>query len=94
MQFDWDENKNKRNQVKHGVSFNLAKEVFADPRALSTQDRHIDGEERWQTMGLVNGVLLLLVVHKYQDSGKNEFIRIISARKTTKHERKNYEQNN
>ena len=48
MQFDWDENKSKTNLVKHGISFETAKLVFEDPYALSMQDQHKDGEERWQ----------------------------------------------
>jgi uncharacterized DUF497 family protein len=53
MRFEWDENKNKTNRDKHGVSFETAQLVFNDPHALSVQDRHECGEERWQTLGLV-----------------------------------------
>ena len=66
MQFDWDENKNKANQVKHGVSFETASQEFADPLALSIQDRHVGSEERWQTIGQVGGVEVLLVAHAYR----------------------------
>ena len=93
MQFEWNATKDKANQLKHGVSFELARLVFEDPFHLSIQDRHIDGEERWQTLGLVHGVVVLLVAHTYRvdDNGK-EVIRIISARKATTHEKRCYEQ--
>ena len=92
MRFEWDENKNKTNRDKHGVSFETAQLVFNDPHALSVQDRHECGEERWQTLGLVGGVVMLLVAHTYTESGDAEVIRIISARKATKREKQRYEQ--
>ena len=52
-----------------------------------------DGEERWQTLGLVGEVVVLLVAHTYHEQGEIEMIRIISARKATRQERKCYEQN-
>lgn len=93
MRIEWDDAKNRINRAKHQVSFELAQLVFDDPHHLSRQDRHKDGEERWQTLGLVGGVVLLLVAHTYRegDQGEEE-IRIISARKATAHERKRYEQ--
>ncbi len=92
MRFEWDENKNKTNRDKHGVSFKTAQLVFNDPYALSVQDRHECGEERWQTLGLVGGVVMLLVVHTYTERDNVEVIRIISARKATKREKQRYEQ--
>ena len=50
----------------------------------------MEGEERWQTVGMVAGVLLLLVAHTWNIEGEEE-IRIISARKATAHERNGYE---
>lgn len=47
--FEWDEAKNRKNQKKHDVSFETASLVFDDPLRISIQDRHTDGEERWQT---------------------------------------------
>ncbi|MCU7837553.1 MAG: BrnT family toxin [gamma proteobacterium symbiont of Taylorina sp.] len=93
MQFNWDENKNKTNLVNHGISFETAKLIFDDPYALSTQDRYEDGEERWQTIGLINGIIIILVAHTFYEHDNNETIRIISARKATRQERKYYEQN-
>ena len=92
MKFIWDENKNATNNIKHGVDFETAKFVFDDPLHISIQDRHENGEERWQTLGLVNNVVVLLVAHSIVEENNHEIIRIISARKATKHERNHYEQ--
>jgi uncharacterized protein len=59
----WDNQKNLLNQAKHKVSFETAQRVFNDPFHLSVQDRCENGEERWQTIGMVNGVIILLVAH-------------------------------
>ncbi|MBI5483132.1 MAG: BrnT family toxin [Deltaproteobacteria bacterium] len=91
MVFEWDKNKNEINRKRHGVSFDVAKLVFFDPCCITLFDRIEDGEERWHSMGLVNGVLLLLVVHTTKYAGQTEITRIISARRTTSHERKCYE---
>ena len=96
--FSWDNAKNRRNQRKHGVSFEIAQMVFADPLHVSRQDRFEDGEERWQTIGLAGGLALLLVAHTWHEvddaTGRDtETIRIISARRATKLERKVYEKN-
>ncbi len=91
MKFIWDENKNATNKIKHGVDFETAKFVFDDPLHISIQDRHENGEERWQTLGLVNNVVVLLVTHSIVEKNNHEIIRIISARKATKHERNHYE---
>lgn len=90
MRFVWDEAKNRRNRAKHRVSFESARLVFDDPLALSIQDRVFEGEERWQTVGLVGGSVILLVAHTYIDEGDEEVIRLISARKATAGERKAY----
>lgn len=92
MRIEWDDNKNRANQKKHGVSFELAQEVFDDALALSKLDRVEGGEERWHTLGMAEGILLLLVTHTVYDDQGEEVIRIISARKATTHERRHYEQ--
>jgi uncharacterized DUF497 family protein len=92
MRFTWDEEKSRRNLAKHKVSFETAKLVFDDPRAVSRLDRVEDGEERWQTLGLAGGIVVLLVAHTYREESGEEAIRIISARKATAHERTVYEQ--
>ena len=92
MRFEWDEEKSRSNRAKHRVSFETAALVFEDPRAISIQDRIVEGEQRWQTLGLVGGVVVLLVAHTYGEEKGEEVIRIISARKATPRERMFYEQ--
>jgi uncharacterized DUF497 family protein len=59
MIFDWDETKNRANRAKHRVSFEAATLVFEDPHAVGVPDRVEEGEERWQTVGMAAGVVLL-----------------------------------
>jgi uncharacterized DUF497 family protein len=92
MKFVWDAAKNSSNQQKHRVSFETAQQVFDDPLHVSKQDRLENGEQRWQTIGLVQSVLLLLVAHTYTEIDGREAVRIISARKADKTERRIYEQ--
>lgn len=93
MRYEWDPRKDRANTAKHGVSFATAALVFDDPNHLSVQDRHEGGEERWRTVGLVGGVVVLVVAHTYrEDQVGEEVIRIISARKATRNERNRYEQ--
>jgi uncharacterized DUF497 family protein len=61
LRFEWDEAKAKSNLRKHGVRFEDAMLVFADPFALVEQDRSEGRELRWQTLGLVGDIVLLLV---------------------------------
>ena len=91
MRYEWDEHKNQINRRKPGVSFELASKVFDDPLHLTKFDRTVDGEERWHALGNALGVVLLLVVHTYRLQDGDEVIRIISARKATSHERRQYE---
>jgi uncharacterized protein len=91
MQFEWDEAKNQANQIKHHVSFETAVEVFSDPLHRSIPDRIVGGEQRWQTIGHVGTIVLLIVAHTYRDDGDEECVRHISARKATKKERRDYE---
>lgn len=90
MKVVWDESKNSINREKHRVSFETAQLVFDDPLHVSRQDRIENGEQRWQTIGLVGGVVLLLVAHTYIEADGEETIRIISARKADKAERRTY----
>ena len=87
--FEWDENKNKSNIEKHGISFDLAKEAFADPKRLILMDEHhSQGERRYFCVGKV-GEMVLTVRFVLRD-GK---IRIFGAGHWRK-ERKYYEQRN
>jgi len=94
MRLEWDEaNKNRRNLAKHCISFETAKLVFEDPHALSIQDRAVEDEERWQTLGMIGGLVVVLVAHTYREENGEEVIRLISARKATPLERRAYEEN-
>jgi len=91
MRIVWDGRKSRQNLAKHKVSFERAARVFADPAHLSVRDPH-EGEERWRTLGLVDGVVIVIVAHtlKEAEDGEEE-IRIISARKATPVERQAYD---
>ena len=93
-QFEWDPVKARTNQQKHGVAFERAATVFRDPRALSQfDDEHSHDEDRWDTMGLDRNGILLVLCHTFRKTRDNDaVIRIISARKATKKEAKQYEE--
>lgn len=89
INFEWDENKNQINQTKHKISFEEAKTVFYDEEALVIDDpEHSTEEERFIILGLSNKTNLLVVCHCYRES--DTLIRIISARKATKTEARQY----
>ncbi|BDS23915.1 TPA: BrnT family toxin [Enterobacter asburiae] len=90
-EFEWDTNKAKSNLIKHGIRFEEAVLVFDDPYHLSLQDRHENGEFRWQTIGLVHGLIVIMVAHTIRFESGDEVIRIISARKADRKERSRYE---
>jgi uncharacterized protein len=87
VEFIWDARKDRFNQRKHGVSFDAAMRVFDDPFHATTQDREVEGEPRWQTTGMVDQAVLL-VAHTVDI--EDDVIRIISARKATRAERRIY----
>ena len=90
MRFEWDFNKEDLNWRNHGVSFQEAVEVFADPNALETFDaEHSQDEARWIQIGLSSRRLLLVV---YTERDGNVF-RIIHARKANSSQEKLYEEN-
>lgn len=89
LKFTWDETKAATNLAKHGISFEEAATVFGDPLAISFDDPdHSSEEHRLLTFGVSEKHRVLLVVNV--ERGRT--IRIISARKATKHERGFYEQ--
>ena len=90
MIFAWDDNKNRINRRKHGVSFEAAGRVFEDPRAVSYVEPVVEGRERWHTIGLAGGITVLLVVHTVEEENGEEKVRIISARKADPSERALY----
>ena len=89
MRFDWDPKKDEENRTKHGVSFEEASTVFADPLAATIPDPdHSQTEMRFVTMGLSSTGRLVVVSHTEEE---DDLFRIISAREATSHERKAYE---
>ena len=93
MRFEWDESKDLSNFRKHGVRFKTAIRVFEDPYCVMEQDREVDDEERWQTIGWAGEVLLLAVAHTVEDEDDDLVVQVISARPATAQERKHYEAN-
>jgi hypothetical protein len=92
IDFDWDPAKAASNALKHGVSFETAVTVFRDPLARSMVDRDPgSGEERWVTLGETATGNLLVVVHTWadMDPGRSA-VRIISARRPTPNEARQY----
>ena len=89
IKFEWDENKNTINKQKHGISFEEAKTVFYDEDALLIPDPdHSEQEERFVLLGFSQQAKLLVVCHCYRES--ETVIRIISSRKATKNEARQY----
>jgi uncharacterized DUF497 family protein len=84
--FEWDDGKARRNLRKHGVSFDEARAVFDDANALVEWDDSDTSEERWATIGLSLGRVLYVVSTERRES----VIRIISARRATRHEEDRY----
>jgi hypothetical protein len=88
MLFEWDESKEKRNIVKHGLDFSTAALIFHDVNRLEWFDeRHSEQEDRYITIGEIGGTAVVVMV-VYTE--RLEVIRIISARKATNAERRAY----
>jgi uncharacterized DUF497 family protein len=94
FQFDWDEVKADANARKHGVSFELAFTVFHDPRLLTIADlEHSATEERWFSVGCASNGVVLSLVYLWSDADPTTTnIRMISARKSTQTEIRQYEE--
>ena len=88
-QFVWDQRKAESNLKKHRVSFENGARVFDDPLAFSVRNRISRGEERWITIGTIDGIVVLVVAHTVYEE-QEEVIRIISARKATPREKRIY----
>jgi uncharacterized DUF497 family protein len=88
MHFEWDENKNRINIRKHGIDFADAVDIFEHPMLTLLDGREDYGEERWIAVGWIKEIVGVVVyVERIGDT-----IRIISARKATKSEKRRYEQ--
>jgi len=83
VNFEWDEEKNALNQVKHGIGFEEAQEIFKGPVYAQPDTRHDYGENREISMGVLADSATLVVVH----TDRNDITRLISARKANKRER-------
>ena len=89
MEFEWDDTKARRNLLRHGVSFHEAATIFGDSLAITFSDPdHSVGEQRFLTFGSSLNGRLLAVIHTARGSS----VRIISARRATRRERKIYEE--
>ena len=89
LRFEWDRRKAEANWRKHGVRFEDAATVFADPLSRTIPDSEDQaGEERCVTLGVSRGQQLLVVIH----ADRGDIIRIISAREATRRERHAYEE--
>ena len=90
LRIEWDERKNAANKRKHAVSFEEAETVFYDDRAILTQDPDDEQEkDRFLLLGLSAGLRTLVVCHCYREA--EDVIRIISARKAHREERRDYD---
>ncbi|MGC9995767.1 MAG: BrnT family toxin [Terriglobia bacterium] len=93
--FEWNPFKARSNLRKHRISFDRAAEVILDPLAVSVLDvEHGEAEERWVTSGKDKRGSVLILVHTFVEVSAQECrVRIISARRATKREIKQYEEN-
>ncbi len=93
IRFEWDPVKAANNLRKHGVSFETAMRVFADPLRMTEIHQVVDGEFRWRCIGNVGLHMIVVVAHTTnEDSSNGEVVRIISARRATHTERTRYEE--
>jgi uncharacterized DUF497 family protein len=94
FQFEWDEVKADATARKHGVTFELASTVFYDPRLLTVADlEHSATEERWFSVGCASNGVVLSVVYLWSDADPAATsIRLISARKSTQAESRQYQE--
>ncbi len=87
MEIEFDPAKAEKNLTKHGISFEEAASALLDPMALGFEDHDAEGESRWILLGMSSQTRLLTVVYTLRGG---ERIRLISARKATRNEAKQY----
>ena len=88
MQFEWDEEKNRRNIEKHGIDFSDAADIFNHPLLTMLDDRYDYEENRWVSIGWIHTIVGVVVYTERTE----DVVRIISARKATRREVQCYEQ--
>jgi uncharacterized DUF497 family protein len=91
IRFEWNERNAETNLRKHKVSFELAPRVFDDEFAQTELEGTEHGEARFRTTGQIGGILIV-VSHTYREEAGIEIIRIVSARKATRSERRHFEE--
>jgi uncharacterized DUF497 family protein len=91
--FTWDPAKAERNQRNHGISFEMAREAFADPSHIVTENYHFEDEreQRYMAIGMTRNLVLVVVVFVDRSEPAVEIIHIISARKAVAYEQSIYE---
>ncbi len=85
MEFEWDENKNNSNIIKHGIDFNDAVQIFDNLIITKDDNRKDYGENRWIAIGLLNGFVVVMVY-----TLRKNMVRIISVRIANKIEKEKY----
>ena len=93
MRLTWDPEKSAATLRNRGIDFDLASRIWADPFLRVQKNLHLGAEQRWEAIGTIEGGGTLVVVHtvmEQSEDGAEEVIRIISARKATKHEARRY----
>lgn len=93
-EFEWDDAKAEANERKHGITLELASSVFYDPLLLTIADlEHSGTEERWFSTGIASNGVSLSVVYLWSEAGPVVIkVRLISARRATRLERRRYEE--
>lgn len=92
MEFQWDEEKDRSNRAKHGVAFLQAVEALEDVNEYGGFDAYYDGEARYWSVGAAASLIVLFVVYSIRQQGDRISTRIISARRATRSEQRQYEQ--
>jgi uncharacterized protein len=85
MDFEWNEQKNKINILKHGIDFADMQEIFSAPILIKSDNRHDYHEKRWIGLGSLKDIIVVFVFTK-----RDKNLRVISIRKANKKERKIY----
>jgi uncharacterized protein len=92
QEFIWDDQKALANERKHGISFKSATKVFLDPLSKYIKSEDHEGcEDRWAILGTLGNDVLVVVIHTYPEGGSEERVCVISARKATFNERREFE---